>query len=190
MILNGKAALAECFNVSVNSVTNWLLRGCPVLEAEGKHQYRFYIPEVIGWLGLGGPADNDEPAELSLERARLAKAQTTKTTVETRLKEAQLGHVLAGGVIPADKARDLIQHGMVLVMQTIGNMVVSVPLQFLEGDHLREELAHNPIRRLRLLMDAYRLDAGAEFRRAGEALLARYLGDPGQVDDETPDDAA
>ena len=98
--------------------TEWLTRGCPhEQEDTGRRRYRFYLPDVAEWLGLDGVSGDDEPPELTKERAFLAKAQCAKTEVETDLRKAQLGQVLAGGSIPANAARELFAHGEILFLQ-------------------------------------------------------------------------
>ena len=183
-VVNSKAELAGFFDVSVNTVTNWLLRGCPHTTSEGRNRYQFYLPQVVGWTGLGGPSDSDEPEELSIERARLARRQTEKTAIETKIKEAQLGTILQGGVIPASAARQLFLQGEIIMLHTVAGMVVTVPELFLQSDYLKSvETKRGPMHRLRSLMDPYRLQARDEFRQASDNLLARFLGDDVGSDD-------
>ena len=182
--VDSKSELARFFDVSVNTVSNWLLRGCPHTTSEGRKRYRFYLPDVVAWMSLGVPSDDEEPEELSVARAKLAMRQTEKTAVETKIKEAQLGTILQGGVIPASAARQLFLQGEIIMLHTVAGMVVTVPELFLQSDYMKEvETKRGPMHRLRSLMDPYRLQARDEFRQASENLLARFLGDDVGSDD-------
>jgi hypothetical protein len=180
-IADSKSELAQFFNVSLNTTSNWLLRGCPVLEGSAKGRYKFYLPDVVGWLSLGGPSEADEPAELSIERAKLARAQTEKSKVETELKRTQLGAVLAGGMIPATYIDDIEWRGELIINSVFSTLVAVAPVHYFGGR--RSDIADDQ-RRMHFVLDEYRWEARAQYKKEAAQLRKKYLGNQVVQDDE------
>jgi hypothetical protein len=170
-----------------------ILESVPPVEEKrvGKRTHRaWHLADVVQrLLAIAAEAtDSDAPRELSLERAKLARAQTEKSKVETEMKRAQLTSVLAGGLIPVTAARDLFGKGEILVMQGFARMAAQVPV-----DHFsdyRKDLAEKRGAQFRLavMIDDWRFPVRDEFRQAAQNLLSRYHAGPDTDSTTTGDD--
>ncbi|MCG5513651.1 terminase small subunit [Ectothiorhodospira shaposhnikovii] len=94
-----KTDLAAALDVSVNTVTNWQQRGCPV-EGHGGNgrRYSFDLADVVGWLtarpGSGASetaeAEAEARASLARERAELMRIRRQRGALELERERGDL----------------------------------------------------------------------------------------------------
>lgn len=89
-----KVQAAKCFNVSTNTITDWVRKGCP-FEKQGRNgdQYIFDLPAVISWrveqlvaqaMGMFKVGDDINTA---LRREAFAKAELRELELAEKRKE-------------------------------------------------------------------------------------------------------
>jgi len=129
-----KIDLGKLFDVSTRTISTWQTEdGFPQPEQDGRANI-YSADLVLRWWynrEIRKLIDDEDgtPLDLTAARARLAVAQTKKTTVETELKQSQLMHLLSGGVIPADRYDPLYRLRCILD-----------EYRFMARDALREKL--------------------------------------------------
>ena len=83
-----KSGLAEALNVSVQSIDAWIRRGCPYKEQGGRGvSWVFVLADVVAWMD---ERNTGESADLTKERALLAREQRKKATLERKKLEDEL----------------------------------------------------------------------------------------------------
>lgn len=100
-----RTELADTFGVMPSTIIKWVRSGMPVAERGGRGRgAKFRLLDVEAWrLQSQKPntdGDNEQPVNLSLERARLARAQTSKAEIEIAAKQREL--------LPADEVRRVV----------------------------------------------------------------------------------
>lgn len=94
-----KTDLAAALDVSVNTISNWQQRGCPV-EGQGGNgrRYSFDLADVVGWLtarpGSGASetaeAEAEARASLARERAELMRIRRQRGALELERERGDL----------------------------------------------------------------------------------------------------
>ena len=113
-----KSELAAAFGVSLPTVDAWVLRRMPYRQRGSRGQpWAFHLPDCIAWRIEDVIAHRIEKSEgqaldLNYERARLAKAQATKTEreiaiMDRKLIPAEQVESVWGGMVSAFRARIL-----------------------------------------------------------------------------------
>ena len=117
-VIVNRNQVAQVFGVQPNTITKWVQRGMPVLQ-EGRQglPWRFDVEHCVTWRRAEDEREHnakhglteDHPVDLSLERARLARAQTESA----ELRNA----TLRGELVPA---REVLEHwaGMIVAATT------------------------------------------------------------------------
>lgn len=80
-----RSQISKALNISLPTVDIWVRNGCPH-ERKGK-KYIFSLPEVYKWKKL---QDKGEVGSLEIERARLAKEQADKYSLDNAVKRGEL----------------------------------------------------------------------------------------------------
>lgn len=102
--IRGKQSLAEAFEVSLNTVNNWISRGCPG-QKKGNIWF-FNFESVDRWLQTREEGLEKADPELTKQRARLVRLQADRREIEL-LK-------LKGELLPVREA-----------MHLWGNMIIN-----------------------------------------------------------------
>lgn len=85
-----KADIATLFGVSTEAVSKWMQAGLEPHSRSGR-EVLFYLPDVIAWRTQGfEDKGTGKVLNLNTERARLAKEQADKTTLENQKLRGEL----------------------------------------------------------------------------------------------------
>ncbi len=113
-----KAELAAVFGVSLPTIEAWLKRGLAYKQRGSRGQpWAFHLPDCIAWriedeISRRIEQADGQALDLNYERARLAKAQATKTEreiaiMDRKLIPAERVESVWGGMIAAFRSRML-----------------------------------------------------------------------------------
>ncbi len=129
-----KTALAEALDVSLNTVTDWQRRGCPVDSKGGNgRRYSFDLADVVAWLTARPGSGSSETAEaeaearatLARERAALMRIRRQRGALEL---ERERGDVVARRKVvrAAEHAAATIREAMLRVPYRLAPMVAGM----------------------------------------------------------------
>ena len=107
-MLIGRAQLALAFGVHPARISRWAADGMPVADRGGRgRESKFDLAAVVAWRvstqvqsATQRTGDDGEPIDLSLERAKLARAQTERTLQDVSTKSKEL--------LPVDEVRQVV----------------------------------------------------------------------------------
>lgn len=116
-----RAKLAEVFGISVDTVSAWIKRGCPVLHRGRKGvEWKFNTADVHRWqieelTGVEGGVDPERPPP------NMAKESARRAQYEADLKELELRHK-RGELIEMSVMLDVVRSEYATVRTRLGSL--------------------------------------------------------------------
>jgi len=86
--IRGKVNLAKAFDVSMTTVDNWIIKGCPAKKVKGVWYFNFEA--VDRWLQVREEGLENADPELTKQRARLVRLQADRKEIELLKMKGEL----------------------------------------------------------------------------------------------------
>lgn len=115
--IRGKVNLAKTFDVSMTTVDNWIIKGCPAKKVKGVWHFNF--KSVDKWLQVREEGLEKADPELTKQRARLVRLQADRKEIELLRTKAEL--------LPVREALAVWSAVMISFKQRLESMENSLP---------------------------------------------------------------